>query len=270
MIPRQVLHLILVASVLTPAAGCGKLQGPPGQGGVGVRIGPGAAPKTVKPQRDPVQTVKNGGFYDNQHTIGGAIDRGCDMATWASPHPDSGNHQVECQGTWRATGQGVVIHWDVMANGQVKVRDCTLGGDKFSAYDYECLLFPDVSKHDGLQHLQGIWQAISYETEGRAEPDKAKNRKLILAGDRWTLMDDPQATKGTFKHNEKAAPHHIDLLPPGKAESGTMVRAIYTIEGDTLKLCQAPSGKDRPTGFETHAADGRILVVYKQVKPPAG
>jgi len=40
---------------------------------------------------------------------------------------------------------------------------------------------------------------------------------------------------------------------------------IYSLEGDTLKLCQNPYGP-LPTDFTTKKVDGRVLFTLKRVK----
>src|SRR5437868_1766470 len=69
---NPVLRLALTALLAAAVAGCGKQAGP-----VNVRIGGGSG-KTInaaKPRREPVETVKGHHFYDDEHSIGGAIPR---------------------------------------------------------------------------------------------------------------------------------------------------------------------------------------------------
>jgi uncharacterized protein (TIGR03067 family) len=45
---------------------------------------------------------------------------------------------------------------------------------------------------------------------------------------------------------------------------GDVALAIYTIEKDTLKICYAEPGADRPTKFESPAGERVFLLVLKR------
>jgi len=46
--------------------------------------------------------------------------------------------------------------------------------------------------------------------------------------------------------------------------------AIYTLDGDTLKICSAAAGKPRPTRFESKPGDfGGLWILKRAAAPPA-
>ena len=48
--------------------------------------------------------------------------------------------------------------------------------------------------------------------------------------------------------------------------AGKTLQAIYQLDGDTMKVCYAPAGQDRPTAFDTKDKPGYALIVYKREK----
>jgi hypothetical protein len=44
------------------------------------------------------------------------------------------------------------------------------------------------------------------------------------------------------------------------------VKGIYEIDGDTLRICVAKKGKERPKTFESKEGSGHVLTVMKRVK----
>jgi uncharacterized protein (TIGR03067 family) len=259
MLSARCLPVLGVAGALLALTGCGKGQGP-GKGNVSIQVGPGAAKRP-----SPLSVVQGQQFWDNRHTYGGAVDRLCAAPAWTSSPGNKGKVTVECKGVLKATGQDVVLRWEVTGR-TCRMRGGGVGGGPFSAADCECLLFPDVSRHAGLESLQGVWQAVSYERDGKAEPDKARGRKLVVAGNHWTLQTGAGLQKGTFAHNAQVTPHHLDMVAAGQAAAKPR-RGIYEVRGDTLKLCQSPRGRERPAGFETKAGSRQRLAVYRRGQP---
>ena len=114
-----------------------------------------------------------------------------------------------------------------------------------------------------LDRLQGTWQLVSVETEGKAPPeDVIKTIRVVISGSKHTVhvgdqtpaKDIPFAIDPTKKPKETT-----DTLP-----DGSTIKGIYELDGDTLKSCVAPPGKDRPTKFE--GKGGNTLRVFKRVK----
>ena len=48
---------------------------------------------------------------------------------------------------------------------------------------------------------------------------------------------------------------------------GKTMTGIYEIKGDTMRVCFAGGGKDRPTEFRTKEGSMEMLVTYKRIKP---
>ena len=115
--------------------------------------------------------------------------------------------------------------------------------------------------------LQGIWQATSVETEGKAAPAEAVARmRFTFKGDKLLLrgnFEDDREETCTFQLDTKESPQHLDVTPP-KQQKPTP--GIYELKGDVLKIClrHASSDAGRPTEFATTPDSKLILIVFKR------
>jgi uncharacterized protein (TIGR03067 family) len=114
--------------------------------------------------------------------------------------------------------------------------------------------------------IEGTWKLVSAEYFVIPTED--------ATGSRWTFHGNrlSGATQAQVTLYRDSMPCRIDLVPLGGPERGTTFRGIYTIQGDTLKLCLScvPGGKgERPLEFVTHYAEGDdvCLWVLKRLKP---
>jgi uncharacterized protein (TIGR03067 family) len=114
-----------------------------------------------------------------------------------------------------------------------------------------------------LETLQGTWQLVSVETEGKAPPeDLIKTIRVVIAASKHTVHvgDQVPARDIPFTIDPAKKPKETtDKLP-----DGTEIKGIYELDGDTLKSCVAPPGKDRPTEFK--GTGGNTVRVFKRVK----
>lgn len=111
------------------------------------------------------------------------------------------------------------------------------------------------------EDLRGAWTAVSGEAGGKAQPAEAvKGYRLTFVDGKVTVQFAGESKQGTFKLDPAARPKTIDLDLDGGAGVG-----IYSLEGDTLKLCFTESGKeDRPSEFSTKEGNVRVLLILKK------
>jgi RNA polymerase sigma factor (sigma-70 family) len=126
---------------------------------------------------------------------------------------------------------------------------------------------PEQPKGD-RELLQGTWTGVSGEINGKALPaETAKQLTLVLTADRYTTKRGDQLLfEGKYTIHPATEPKAMDILAQDGPNAGQAARAIYALEGDTLKLCYGPAGKERPGKFVSEVGSGLTYVVWKRVK----
>ncbi|MCH7725039.1 MAG: TIGR03067 domain-containing protein [Planctomycetes bacterium] len=122
----------------------------------------------------------------------------------------------------------------------------------------------DAAKED-LASLQGGWQLISLRVDGKALPkEEVKKTKLTFKGNKASHPGrNGKIEEGTFKLDPSKRPKAIDMISGG--DKGKPLLGIYSIDGDSLKLCVAKLGVERPTEFK--AGKDVVFMVLKREKP---
>ena len=110
-----------------------------------------------------------------------------------------------------------------------------------------------------LKALQGTWERVAMELEGKPAPD------ILITGWSSTYKD------GVYRHG-------IVTLDPDRTPKATntwdlegpfadqTVPGIYELNGDTVKFCFARPGQKRPTEFTTKRGTGFVYFEYKRKK----
>ena len=115
----------------------------------------------------------------------------------------------------------------------------------------------------------GKWVVESVTRDGKAS-DALKGAVREHAGGKYTLTpakdSKAQPTTGTYTLDTTKTPVAIDMMPKGGTYDGKTLLGIVKADGDTLTICFAEPGKDRPTKFESAAGSGLVLVTQKKVK----
>jgi uncharacterized protein (TIGR03067 family) len=124
-------------------------------------------------------------------------------------------------------------------------------------------LAQDDAKKD-QERFQGTWQMVRGEQEGKTmEGKEIENIRLVFTGDTlFFVHGDKKDDPIRFKLDPAKKPAALDLTHKDKVSLG-----IYAFDKDTLKLCYARPGKDRPTEFTAPAGSQRFALVLKRAKP---
>lgn len=113
--------------------------------------------------------------------------------------------------------------------------------------------------------LKGEWKLVSYVHTGEdLKADPAKSR-AEFADDQFTLRisinGEEKEVASAFTADEKADPKTLDVSPPDRK---FVAKAIWKVEKDTLTICFAVGGTDRPADFKP--AKGTSLLVLERIK----
>lgn len=113
------------------------------------------------------------------------------------------------------------------------------------------------------KELEGTWVAVAVIDHGVPERNPTK-LKLIIEGDDFTYDVSGNAFSAKYSIDPNKDPKEMDVfIKEGPAKGKTML-AIYTVEGDKLKIC---GGDDRPVGFVSSTQSKTILFEYRRNKP---
>jgi uncharacterized protein (TIGR03067 family) len=120
---------------------------------------------------------------------------------------------------------------------------------------------------DVLKKLQGTWQFVSQEMDGKPRPkEELAKQTITFTGDKWTVRRDGEVVQaGTHKFDPAKKPAQVDApVTEGEGKGDTML-GIYELKGDTLRVCFDPKGKKRPTDFASKS-ERMTAVVERQKK----
>ena len=123
---------------------------------------------------------------------------------------------------------------------------------------------------DAQKKLQGTWTATTAERDGKAADDVVGHR-LSLTGNRFQIRskDGTRLYGGTVRLEPSTQPAAIDFEHTDGALKGKAWQGIYTLDGDTLTVCDnAPNlDKGRPAAFEARSGSGYVLITFTRARP---
>jgi uncharacterized protein (TIGR03067 family) len=114
--------------------------------------------------------------------------------------------------------------------------------------------------------MEGTWKAVAIEHLGQSWQGGGftmtfSGNKYNQAAATGALMED-----GTYKVDPSKKLKALDLIILSGKDKGKNQYCLYELTGDTLKLCLAQPGKDRPAEFSTKNGTGFEIFVMKRVK----
>jgi uncharacterized protein (TIGR03067 family) len=118
-----------------------------------------------------------------------------------------------------------------------------------------------------LAKLEGKWTVTAAERDGKAD-DTLKGAVRVNSGDKYTLaMKGGKPFGGTYKIDPTKKPKTMDMMPTDGRYKDKTLLAIYELDGDTMKVCFAEPGKERPTEFSSKPGSGHVCIIQKREKP---
>jgi uncharacterized protein (TIGR03067 family) len=131
----------------------------------------------------------------------------------------------------------------------------------------------DEPPPDDTTLIQGTWSLTALEVNGKPIGDSVrgtgikvivgKNNTITFQGKPTSDKDKAAPLTGTFKLDPAQKPKTIDTTVKTEGKD-TVEQGIYQLEGDTLTLCMARAGAERPKEFKTTDGDGVRKLVFKR------
>jgi uncharacterized protein (TIGR03067 family) len=118
------------------------------------------------------------------------------------------------------------------------------------------------------KRLAGSWQAVAYVQDGKKAPaNEVRKLTLVISADGKLAVEREGKTfmAGATQLDPAAKPAAIDISHLAGEVDGRASLGIYNLEGDTLTICRAAPGKNRPAKFTSRAGSGHTLLACKRI-----
>jgi uncharacterized protein (TIGR03067 family) len=125
----------------------------------------------------------------------------------------------------------------------------------------------DAPPKGDLAALQGVWKVESLEVDGKEAEFPQNPLRWVIKGNKVFYGG---AELAVLKPDDSTSPKLLDLE---FVKLKRVLEGIYSVEGDTLKLCvnrQSEGAKERPQTFATEGKSDLRLLVFKRVKDAKG
>jgi uncharacterized protein (TIGR03067 family) len=133
------------------------------------------------------------------------------------------------------------------------------------------LVAADPPKEDAVkkdrERIQGTWKVVALEADGEPAPAEiVAALKLVFKGDTLTFVPgEPGLTNYTYKLDPTTKPAGFDMTHADGKQKGETDKGIYSLEGDSLKICFGKPGQ-RPKELTAKAKSGQAVYVLKREK----
>jgi uncharacterized protein (TIGR03067 family) len=127
------------------------------------------------------------------------------------------------------------------------------------------LIAADEKKPDDVKDkLKGVWNVVSIEAGGKKEEDKVKGQTLTFEGDKVTHEENGKKEPATYKIDAGKKPMHMDITPTEGPDKDKVMKMIFELKDDTLRIAGKMKPDERPTGFDDK--DIMIITLKKEKK----
>lgn len=112
---------------------------------------------------------------------------------------------------------------------------------------------------------EGEWKLVELIHGGMPGQMEYLGATVTIKDGNFSVASARRTEAFTFTFDAKAAPATLDLVS-GEKGVGTVVPAIYKLDGEKLTICFVHGGGERPTKFESPANGNTALLVLERVK----
>jgi uncharacterized protein (TIGR03067 family) len=119
--------------------------------------------------------------------------------------------------------------------------------------------------------LKGSWKLVSAELGGEKvdlTKDKDLPSKLTFDGDKFTAVYKGEKHEASYKLGSGKKANAIDIISSeGKDKGKVVIKAIYHLKGDTLKICvNRKKNTERPKELASKEGTQLAVLVFQRIK----
>jgi uncharacterized protein (TIGR03067 family) len=116
------------------------------------------------------------------------------------------------------------------------------------------------------KQMQGTWEVVEVVDNGAAAPKDSLAKLSVEVRENQMRFKGPEGVRELiFTLNPSTQPKAMDATPADGPKQGKMLRGIYEVQGDSLKVCLVHlDDKERPDKFESEQGSARLLFVLKR------
>ena len=120
---------------------------------------------------------------------------------------------------------------------------------------------------DMQDELEGTWELIYFERDGKAVKIKPGGTHSVFTGDKFVVKRGEEVVSaGTSTFEPTAKPMTAVSTYTEGRDKGKTFKSICQLEGDEIKFCRAGSPDDDfPIEFKTTPGSGTFISVYRRV-----
>ncbi len=123
----------------------------------------------------------------------------------------------------------------------------------------------DSAAADTMKKFTGKWAPTAITMNGMpVEREQLDAILLTIDGHKYTSKIGDRLSEGTLKVDESKSPAVMDVLRTKSDGETATIPAIYEMKGDTLIVCYAFNGGERPKEFKSETESGVLLVTYQR------
>lgn len=124
-----------------------------------------------------------------------------------------------------------------------------------------------LARADDLKAMEGTWKVESAEAGGKKlNSVDSQQVTVTIKGDSYEVLTKDKKDAGTMKLDETHKPKTMDATDTEGEDVGKVIRAVYELSGDTLRVCYATDGGERPTELASREGKPWLLVTYTRQK----
>jgi uncharacterized protein (TIGR03067 family) len=123
----------------------------------------------------------------------------------------------------------------------------------------------EAASADDLKTMQGSWQVAGVEVGGEAAtPETVTNITVRINERQFEVFNLGVKTAGTIALDSSKSPKQIEIHPEVGPDAGRVWPGVYSLTGDSLKVCYSRDEKHRPANLKTGEDMNLVMITYNR------